>query len=109
MNIEFCLPKSFSWKDVPLEKMDGETGFTIIKTQLLGNIKIREVEYSINYSADHWCNKGHVVYILQGELKIEHKEGEIHFLKSGMTYIIGDNTMPHKVLSTLGAMVLIID
>lgn len=109
MNIENFLPLSFDWKNIPGEKINGENGFAMIKTQTLGSIKIRYVEYSTNYIADHWCDKGHIVYIIQGELMIEHKDNSIHSLISGMSYLIGDNTLSHKVKSTTGAKILIID
>lgn len=109
MTIENFLPLSFDWKDIPTEIVKGEIGHAIIKTQNIGVIQIREVEYSSGYVADHWCDKGHIVYIIQGDLIIEHKDGLIHSLKSGMSYLIGDNTLSHKLKSGNGAKVLIID
>ena len=109
MTIENFLPLSFDWNNIPTQKVNGETGFSTIKTQTLGEITIRHIEYSNNYTADHWCEKGHIVFIIQGELIIEHKDNSIHSLKSGMTYLIGDNTLAHKAKSEFGAKALIID
>jgi len=109
MKIENFNPLSFDWNNISTQQVNGETGFAIIKTQTLGEIKIRHIEYSSNYTADHWCDKGHIVFIIKGELKIEHKDNSIHYIKSGMTYLIGDNTLAHKAKSELGAIALIID
>ena len=109
MLIEQFLPKSFKWDDIPSEKVNGETGFASIKTQLFGSIKIRQVVYSKNYLADHWCNKGHIVYILAGELIIEHQIKTPIILTKEMTYLVGDNSEPHKAKTTTGATVIIID
>lgn len=109
MNIEKNHPTSVDWDSVPLEKIKGETGYSIIKTQTLGQIKIRQVEYSDNYIADHWCDKGHIAYVIQGELQIEHKNSTPHILTRGMSYLIGDETLSHKVKSETGATILIID
>ena len=109
MTIEHFLPLSFDWNNIPAQKVNGETGFSIIKTQTLGGIKIRHVEYSNDYTADHWCEKGHIVFVIQGELIIEHKDNSMHYLKRGMTYLVGDNTLAHKVKSKRGVKALIID
>ena len=52
MTIENFLPLSFDWNSIPTQKINGETGFCIIRTQTLGGIKIRHIEYSANYIAD---------------------------------------------------------
>lgn len=41
----------------------------------MGNIRVRIVEYSPGYTADHWCNKGHVLLVLEGELYTELSDG----------------------------------
>ena len=109
MVIENLLPQNIDWAKISEEKVEGETGFAIVKTKKSGDIQTRQVEYSRAYKADHWCDKGHIVYVIQGELLIEYKEHEPHILKSGMSYIVGDNSLSHKAVSKNGATVLIID
>ena len=109
MIIEKFHPTSFDWNDVSIEKNNAETGFAINRTKSAGNITVRYIEYSSNYIADHWCEKGHIVFVISGELMIEHINGESHHLKKGMTFIIGDNTLEHKAKSEVGAKVLIVD
>ena len=109
MTIKNINPTSFNWDDFVSEKFDGETGYATIKTQTIGTIKIRQVQYSINYLADHWCDKGHIVFVISGQLIIEHKDNTEIILNSGSTYVVGDNSMAHKAKSTVGATVLIVD
>lgn len=109
MIIEKISPQSFNWENSVTERFEGETGYTQIKTHSAGTIKIRQVEYSTNYLADHWCDKGHVVCVLSGQLTIEHKDGSEHTVTSGSNYVVGDNSMAHRAKSMSGAIVIIVD
>ncbi len=109
MIIENINPTSFNWDNLVAEKFDGETGYATIKTQIVGTIKIRQVEYSRDYLADHWCDKGHIVFVISGQLILEHIDKTELIINSGSTYVVGDNSMAHKAKSTDGAMVLIVD
>ena len=109
MTLENINPTSFNWDDLVSEESGGETGYARIKTQVAGTIKIRQVQYSKNYLADHWCDKGHIVLVISGQLIIEHKDNTEIILNSGSTYVVGDNSMAHKAKSAEGATVLIVD
>jgi len=109
MTIDKFSPHSFNWDKIPSDKANGETGFAIIKSKSIGDIKVRQVEYSNNYLADHWCDKGHIVFVVDGQLIIEHKDNSSHTMNSGMTYLVGDNSMSHKARTISGATVIIID
>lgn len=109
MTIENFSPHTFTWDQIPWEKANGETGFAIVKSKAIGNIKVRKVEYSKNYLADHWCDKGHIVFVVDGQLIIEHKDHSIHTIDIGMTYLVGDNSMSHKAKAVNGATAIIID
>ena len=109
MHLDNFLPKSFSWDDIYAEIVAGETGHAAIKTQFLGDVKIRNIVYSENYKADHWCVKGHIIYVLDGQLVIHHQAGDTHVLKPGMSYLVGDNSMAHLAETVAGATVLVID
>lgn len=109
MNIEYLLPNSFHWDQVSIETLNGETGHARIKTQVMGTIKIRQVDYSANYQADHWCVKGHLVFVLSGQLVLEHKNNTVNTLNKGSVYVVGDDSMAHKAKSQEGASVLIVD
>ena len=109
MKINSFPPLSVDWDTLNAEKHNGETGFATVKSKMVGEIQIRKVEYSNNYCADHWCEKGHIIYVLEGELIIEHKDHSIQIIGGGMSYFVGDNSMSHKARSKKGAKVLIID
>ncbi|MBL7897878.1 MAG: DHCW motif cupin fold protein [Crocinitomicaceae bacterium] len=109
MNFDPFLPVSFDWNTVPNEKESGMRGFSVTKKKVIGNVTIRKVEFSPDYIADQWCEKGHVIFVLEGQLIIEHKGGTIHSLHQGMTYTVGDNAKAHKAKSKNGAVVMIVD
>jgi mannose-6-phosphate isomerase class I len=109
MKLENLLPTLIDWKNIPSEQVQGRTGFTISKVQLIGATKIRLVEYSANYTADHWCDKGHILFVVEGELEIHYKDDSSHVVKKGMTYLVGDNSKSHMAISKDGAKVLIVD
>ena len=109
MNIRNYAPLSVDWEKISSERIVGESGFVISKTQMLGEIKVRSVEYSSNYIADHWCDKGHIVFVIEGELILDHKDGSSQKIKKGMSYFVGDNSSPHRASSKIGAKVFIID
>ncbi len=75
----------------------------------MGNLQIRQVRYSANYLADHWCEKGHIVHILSGEIFMEHQEAETKILQKGMTYLVGDKRMAHRLKTFGEACVFIVD
>ncbi|HVO73818.1 MAG TPA: DHCW motif cupin fold protein, partial [Ignavibacteriaceae bacterium] len=74
-----------------------------------GNIRVRIVEYSPGYYADHWCEKGHVIYVLDGEFTSELQDGRKFILSKGMSYIVADNTAPHRSYTEKGVKLFIVD
>jgi len=99
-----------NWDEVPITKQSGETGNTYCRTVESGNIRIRLVEYSHSYKADHWCCRGHVIHILDGEISFELKDGSVIRLIKGMSCCLSDSQdIPHKSSTITGAFLLIID
>jgi quercetin dioxygenase-like cupin family protein len=74
-----------------------------------GDLRIRIVEYTPGYIADHWCAKGHVVYCLEGELLTELRDGRAFVLRPGMSYQVADGESPHRSSTVVGARVFIVD
>lgn len=72
-------------------------------------LRIRVVEYSSNYSADHWCSVGHILYCLDGEMTTELSDGRVFKLVAGMSYQVTDGASAHRSKSMTGAKVLIVD
>jgi len=97
------------WENVPSETHPGERGSASSRTFESGGLRLRMVEYSAGYRADHWCQKGHVVLCLHGEFISEHQDGSTHRLRPGMVYIVGDNIAPHRSSTEKGAKLFIVD
>jgi uncharacterized cupin superfamily protein len=98
------------WDDVSITKHFGETGFTWCRTYETGNIRIRLVEYSPGFRSDHWCCRGHIIHLLDGEIKFELKDGSLLRLIKGMSCCFGESkAIAHKPLTETGAFLLIID
>jgi hypothetical protein len=87
----------------------GETGSATWQTMQFPELRIRIVEYSPGYLADHWCKKGHIVHCLQGEFVSELQTGESFELTAGMTYVVSDELSTHRSVTRDGVKLLIID
>jgi hypothetical protein len=101
--------QTIDWGNIEKTVHSGETGTSIWKTVQFDKLRVRMVEYSPGYLADHWCQKGHIVHCLDGEFKSELATGEIFRLSKGMTYIVSDNLSSHRSFSKEGVKLLIID
>jgi hypothetical protein len=97
------------WSAIPVTEHSGETGTAFWRTLQLGDLRIRMVEYSENYMADHWCSKGHIIYCIEGEMTTELRDGKKYVLSEGMTYQVSDDASEHRSMTTKGVKLLIID
>jgi quercetin dioxygenase-like cupin family protein len=98
------------WSRVPAVSQAGETGIATARTCDLGNITLRVVVYSSGFKADHWCNKGHIVYVIAGSLVIEHEDETRTELSTGTSWHAPDDAKsPHRVRCEAGATVFILD
>ena len=101
--------ETIDWTRVPRTEHRGETGTAFWQTVEYGGLRIRLVEYSSGYLADHWCQKGHIVHCLEGEFISELQDGRTFNLTKGMTYVVSDDLSSHRSYSKDGVRVLIID
>ena len=98
------------WDNVAITRHSGDTGFTWSRTYETGNIRIRLTEYSPGFKSDHWCCRGHIIHLLDGEVKFELKNRSLVSLIKGMSCFFSDsNATAHRPLSDTGAFLLIID
>lgn len=97
------------WESVPRTEHPGETGKAFWKTVEAGGVRVRIVEYTPGYRADHWCDRGHVVLVLEGEIVTELKDGRKYVLRAGASYQVADNADSHRSWSKKGAKLFIID
>ena len=109
MKIEAISFGTTDWSAIEQSEHKGEKGAAYWKTGQFGSIRVRMVEYSPGYLADHWCSKGHILLCLEGELHTELEDGRTFVLKPGMSYQVADNAEPHRSSTEIGAKLFIVD
>jgi len=98
------------WSAVPATVHPGETGQAVWRTFTVGDLRVRLVEYSAGYLADHWCDRGHVLYVLAGELDTELRDGRKFTLRPGMSYQVSNHgDAAHRSSTRTGATLFIVD
>ncbi len=97
------------WSRIERTEHKGERGVAYWRTQQFGTIRVRMVEYTDGYLADHWCVKGHILLCTEGELHIELQDGRTFTLKPGMSYQVADDSEPHRSHTEVGAKLFIVD
>ena len=97
------------WSSVEETEHKGDTGVAYWRTKQFGDLRVRMVEYTPGYLADHWCSKGHVLLCLEGELHTELEDGRTFVLKPGMSYQVADNMEAHRSSTAVGARLFIVD
>jgi quercetin dioxygenase-like cupin family protein len=97
------------WSKVDATDHPGETGLARWRTVEVGNVRVRMVEYSPGYVADHWCERGHVILVLEGELVTELRDGRRFVLTPGVSYQVADRDGAHRSVSPKGARLFIVD
>jgi mannose-6-phosphate isomerase class I len=97
------------WSHAEQTEHRGESGVAYWRTRQFGNIRVRMVEYTPGYCADHWCVKGHILLCMEGELHTELEDGRRFTLKPGMSYQVADNAESHRSHTAVGAKLFIVD
>jgi hypothetical protein len=101
--------QTIDWTVIPKTEHKGDAGTSSWRTLQLPGLRIRVVEYSPGYLADHWCQKGHIVHCQEGEFINEQQNGESNVMRKGMTYVVSDDASSHRSRTEQGATLLIID
>ncbi len=97
------------WSEIVPTTHAGDSGAATWRTRQFGAIRVRMVEYTAGYVADHWCDKGHILLCLSGTLDTELADGRSFRLAPGMSYQVADDTAPHRSRSETGATLFIVD
>ena len=97
------------WDSVEMTEHPGESGVAHWRTRQFGAVRVRMVEYSAGYRADHWCEKGHILLCLAGELETELADGRSFRLTPGVSYQVADKAEAHRSISASGATLFIVD
>lgn len=98
-----------NWNEVPVTTHSGDSGIALWKTIQYPGLRVRIIEYSIGYLADHWCSKDHIVHCLKGEFVSELRGGTEFRLSEGMSYVVSDELSSHRSKTENGVTLLIID
>jgi uncharacterized cupin superfamily protein len=99
-----------NWDEIAPTRHAGESGHALWRTLNIGDIRVRIVEYTPGYVADHWCDRGHIIYVLEGELISELKDGRISILTQGMSYQVSDfGDAAHRSSTKTGVKLFIVD
>ena len=101
--------KTTDWSTMEPTEHVGVTGKAYWRTREFDGIRVRIVEYTPGYKADHWCEKGHIVLCLEGELNTELKDGRMFVLKPGMSYQVENGVEPHRSYTEVGAPLFVVD
>jgi len=97
------------WSSIAPTEHKGETGMAYWRTCHFGSIRVRMVEYTAGYLADHWCVKGHILLCTEGRLHTDLQDGRRFTLEAGMSYQVADNAEPHRSCTDTGAKLFIVD
>ena len=105
-NIPFA---TTDWSTIEPTRHEGQTGTAYWRTCQFASTRVRMVEYSPGYLADHWCWRGHILLCLEGELLTELEDGRQFTLTPGMSYQVADNAEAHRSSTPCGARLFIVD
>ena len=97
------------WSTIEATEHKGETGVAYWRTQKFGDIRVRMIEYTPGYFADHWCVEGHILLCTEGELHTELEDGRQFTLKPGNSYQVADHAEPHRSYTSVGAKLFVVD
>ena len=97
------------WSLIERTEHKGDSGAAYWRTQNFGDVRVRMVEYTAGYLADHWCSKGHILLCLEGELHTELEDGRKFVLTAGMSYQVADNAEAHRSSTTVATRLFIVD
>ena len=97
------------WSSIEKSEHMGAGGAAQWRTRLFGDIRVRMVEYPPGYAASHWCEKGHILLCVEGELRTELKDGRTFTLRPGMSYQVADGAEAHRSSTAVGARLFIVD
>src|SRR3974390_735357 len=98
------------WSKVAPTEHPGEPGHALWRTLNIGDLRVRMVEYTPGYLADHWCDRGHILLVLEGELTTQLKDGRVFHLSAGTSYQVSDfGDAAHRSSTAIGAKLFIVD
>ena len=101
--------QTLDWSATPKEEHKGITGTAYWQVFMMNDIRIRMLEYTPGYLADHWCKKGHIIFCLEGEMRTELEDGRTFILSKGRSYHVGDDCEAHRSSTEGGCKLFVVD
>lgn len=101
--------QKINWSLIEKTEHAGESGTAYWQTLQFPHLRVRMVEYTPGYFANHWCQKGHIVHCLEGSFISEMESGEQTHFSKGDTYIVSDDLSSHRSITKEGVKLMIID
>jgi quercetin dioxygenase-like cupin family protein len=101
--------QTIDWTRIAPTTHPGAPGTATWRTLEVGNVRVRIVDYSAGYVADHWCERGHVVHVLEGTLVTELRDGRTFELGPGESYVVATGDGAHRSRTASGARIFIVD
>ena len=99
-----------NWDEIEATEHPGEVGVALWRTLTIGDLRVRMVEYTPGYLADHWCDRGHVLLVLEGQLETELRDGRRFTLSPGQSYQVSDfGDAAHRSSTSTGVKIFIVD
>ena len=101
--------QTVDWSSVETTEHAGTSGKAFWRTRQFGQVRVRMVEYTPGYVSDHWCEKGHVLLVMQGRLDTVLADGRKFTLIPGTSYQVADGAEPHRSSTATGVRLFIVD
>lgn len=90
MKLENFTTELINWETIKQTETGGETGINTAGEFTAGNTRIRIAEYSANYKSAEWCDKGHIIHCIAGEITLFFSNGNEIMLGEGKSVVIAD-------------------
>lgn len=100
---------AIDWSSQPAREIHGTHGRALERTTSLGSIRVRLVEFSPGYEADHWCTRGHIAFVVEGTCTLRIDDGRAVTLSRGQSFTVGDEIDAHMLVTEHGAIVFLVD
>lgn len=88
-----CDQTKIDFSEIPWERPARGVKF---KAVFRDGKKLRLVEFSSDFVEEDWCVKGHIGYVLQGELEISFADKSLRFSAGDGLFIIAGESEKHK-------------
>lgn len=71
-----------------------------------GQRQIRLAEFSMEFVEPHWCEKGHIGFVLRGELEVDFRGERIRYAEGSGIFIPKGASHGHKARSITSSVLL---